>query len=102
MIAIKGYVEHFGFLGPFFFRKEKVIRSCAQLMIVTQSGSGNKSNRLDFLGDFRSYTLPKIFRDNTLQTWHPISLYRFSNVKTTSDVFVRRKIIHSRITGIYA
>jgi hypothetical protein len=54
-----------------FFRKENVIRSCAHLMLVTQSDSGNKSHRPDFLADFRS-CLPETVRDNTLQTWHPI------------------------------
>jgi hypothetical protein len=37
-----------------FFAKIKVTRSFADLMLVTQSGSGNKSHRLDFLWDFRS------------------------------------------------
>jgi hypothetical protein len=67
----------------FFFHEDKVISSCAQLMLVTQSGSGNKSHRLDLLGDFRSCPLPEIFRDNILQTWHPISLYRSPNAKIT-------------------
>jgi hypothetical protein len=62
------FLEHFGLSGPFLFRGEKVIRSCAHLMLVTQSGSGNKSHRLDFLGDFRSCPLPEIVRDNKLQT----------------------------------
>jgi hypothetical protein len=75
-----------GSLEPFVFRKEKVIRSCAHLMLVTQSGFGNKSHRLDFLGDFRSCPLPEIVRDKTLQTWHPVSLYRSSNAKIASDV----------------
>jgi hypothetical protein len=47
-----------GFLGPFFLCRQKVIRSCAHLMLVTQSGSGNKSHRLDFLSDFRNCLLP--------------------------------------------
>jgi hypothetical protein len=46
------------FSGHSFFRKENAIRSCAHLMLVTQSGSGNKSHRLNFLGDFRSCPLP--------------------------------------------
>jgi hypothetical protein len=75
-----------GFLGPFFFRKEKVIRSCTHLMLVIQSGSGNKSHGLGFIGDFRSCPLPETVPDNTLQTWHPISVYRSSNAKITSDV----------------
>jgi hypothetical protein len=33
-------------------------------MLVTQSGSGNKSHRLDFLGDFCICPLPEIVRDN--------------------------------------
>jgi hypothetical protein len=72
--------------GHSFFRKEKIIRSCAHLMLVTQSGSANKSHRLDFLRDFRSCLLPEIVRKNTVETWHPISLYRSSNAKITSDV----------------
>jgi hypothetical protein len=41
-----------GFLGPFFFRKEKVIRSCTHLMLVTLSGNGNKSHDLILSGIF--------------------------------------------------
>jgi hypothetical protein len=77
IIAITCFLNISDFLWPFLFRKEKAIRSCAQLMLVTQSGSGNKSLRLDFLGDFRSCPLPEIV---------PISLYRSSNVKITSDI----------------
>jgi hypothetical protein len=69
-----------------FFYKEKVICSCAHLMLVTQLGSRNKSHRLDFLRDFRSCPLPKIVQGNTLHTWHPISLYWSLNSKITSDV----------------
>jgi hypothetical protein len=36
--------------------------------VKTKSGSGNKSHRLYFLGDFRNCPLPEIARDNTLQT----------------------------------
>jgi hypothetical protein len=86
MKAIKLFFNISGFIGPFLFRKEKVIRSCSHLMLVTQSGSGNKSHWLDFLRDFRSCSTPEIVRDNTLQTWHPISLYRSSNAKITSGV----------------
>jgi hypothetical protein len=63
--------------------------SCAHLMLVTQSGSGNKSHLLDFLGDFRSCPFLEIVQDNILQTWHPIYLYRSSNARITLDV-VRR------------
>jgi hypothetical protein len=45
-----------------------------------------KKKKLDFIGDFRSCPLPEIVGDNTLQTWHLISLYRSSNAKLTSDV----------------
>jgi hypothetical protein len=84
MIAIKRYIEHFGLSRKIiFFRKKQVIRSCAYLMLVTQLGSGNKSHRLDFLGDFCSCPLPEIVRDNTLHTCHPISLCRSSNAKIT-------------------
>jgi hypothetical protein len=41
MIAIKSCIKHFGIsavLRPSFFRKKKVIRSCAHLMFVKQSG----------------------------------------------------------------
>jgi hypothetical protein len=65
---------------------EIVIRSCAQLMLVTQSDFGNKSHWIDLIGDFFTCTLSEIVRDNTLQTWHPMSLYRSSNTKITSDV----------------
>jgi hypothetical protein len=56
------------FLGRFFFRKEKFIHSCSYLMHVTQSVSGNKSQRLDFLWDVRIYLVAGIIRDNTSQT----------------------------------
>jgi hypothetical protein len=53
MIAIKRYIEH--------FRLSRVILSFAKkkLFVVALSGSGNKSHRLDFLGDFRSFPLPE-------------------------------------------
>jgi hypothetical protein len=74
------------FLGLFFLRKEKFTRSCAHPMLVTRSCSRNKSHQLGFLGDFRSCSLPQVVRDNTLKTCHPMSLYRSSNAKITSDV----------------
>jgi hypothetical protein len=87
MIAIKRYIEHFGLSrANLFFRKEEVIRSCAHLILVTQSGCGYKSHLLDFLWDFLSCPLPEIVPDNILQTWHPISLYRSSNAKITWNV----------------
>jgi hypothetical protein len=55
-------------------------------MLMTLSGSGDKSHRLDFLGDFRSCLLPETVRDNTLQTWNLIYLYRSSSTKITSCV----------------
>jgi hypothetical protein len=72
------------FSGHYFLAMKKVF--LAALMLVTQSGSGNKSHQQDFLGDFRSCPLPEIVRDNAVQTWHPISLYRSSNAKITSHV----------------
>jgi hypothetical protein len=51
--------EHFGLSRAIIFFAKKVIRSCAHLMLVTQSGFGNKSHRLDFLWDFRSCPLPE-------------------------------------------
>jgi hypothetical protein len=75
-----------GFLGRLFFRKEKSIRNCAHLMLVTQSSSGNKSHGLHFLGDFLSCPLPEIVQDNTLQNWRLKCLYRSSKAKITSDV----------------
>jgi hypothetical protein len=86
MITIKCLKNISGFLGPFFFRKYKVLRSCTHLTLVTQSGSGNKSHRLDFLGDCRSCPILEIVRGNTLQTWYSLSLYRSSKAKITSDV----------------
>jgi hypothetical protein len=84
MIAIKRRIEHFGLSWTIlFFLKEQFIRSCAHLMLVTQSGSGNKFHQLDFLGDFSRCPLPEIVRDNTLKTWHPISLCRCPNSKIT-------------------
>jgi hypothetical protein len=80
------FSQLFGLSRAILFRKENVIRSFAHIMLVTQSGSGNKSHRLDFLGDLRRCPLPEVVRDNTLETWHPICLYRFSNAKITSDV----------------
>jgi hypothetical protein len=83
MIVIKAFFEHFGLSQAIIYHREKVIHSCAHLILVTQLGSRNNS-RLDFLGDFRGCPLPEIVRDNTLQTWHPISLYRSSNANITS------------------
>jgi hypothetical protein len=37
MIAIKRCIEHFGISRAIFFNKEKCIRNCSQLMLVTQS-----------------------------------------------------------------
>jgi hypothetical protein len=68
IIAIKHYIEYFGLSRAILFSQKEVVCSCAHRMLVTQSGSGNKSHRLDFLGDFRSCHLPEIVRDNTLQT----------------------------------
>jgi hypothetical protein len=80
------YRTFWPFLGHSFFAKKKVICSCAYLMLVTQLDSGNKSHQLDFVRDFCSCPLPEIVRDNTLQTWHPISLYHSSNAKITTNV----------------
>jgi hypothetical protein len=37
MIAIKSYIEHFGLSRAIIVSQRKVIRSCAHLMLVTQS-----------------------------------------------------------------
>jgi hypothetical protein len=74
------------FLGHYFFRKGKPSRICAHLVLVTQSGSGHKSHRLDFLAGFRSWPLPEIVLDTTIQIGHPINLYRSSNAKITWGV----------------
>jgi hypothetical protein len=68
---------------------KKVICTCAHPVLVTQSGCGNKSHRLDFLGDYRSCPPPPPARRNTdsaLQTWHPLAMYRSSKAKMTSEV----------------
>jgi hypothetical protein len=72
--------------GHYFFRKEKLVHSYSQLKLVTQSDSGNKSDRIDFLGDFRSCPKQAIVRDDTLQTWDPVSLYPSSNAKIIPQV----------------
>jgi hypothetical protein len=54
VIAIRHKIEHFGFSRAILFWQRKVIHSCAHLMLLTQSGSGNRSHQLYFLGDFRS------------------------------------------------
>jgi hypothetical protein len=84
--APKRYVEHFGPYRAILLRKGSAVRSCALLMLVAQSGSGNRPHRLDFLGYFHNCPIPEIAPDNTLRTWHPVSLYRTSNAKVTSDV----------------
>jgi hypothetical protein len=71
-------------------------------MLVTLSGSGNKSQQFDFLGDFSSCPLPETVRDNTLQTWHTVSLYRSSNAKITTDVLRASLNNAFKDTGIYA
>jgi hypothetical protein len=43
-----------GFTGQLFCSKEEVTHSCAELILVTQLGTGSKSHHPDFLGDFRS------------------------------------------------
>jgi hypothetical protein len=66
-----------------FFPKEKV---CVAAIVSCSShsrGPENKPHRLHFLGDSRSCPFPET--DNTLQTWHPVSLYRSSNARTTRD-----------------
>jgi hypothetical protein len=72
-------------LSGLFFLKEKLF-VLALILCSWQLGSGNKSHRLDFLGTFPSCPLPEIVRDNTLQSWHMISLNRSSNGKIASDV----------------
>jgi hypothetical protein len=51
-------LENLGLSRDILFHKEKVVRSCAHPMLVTQSGSGNKSHKLHFLGYFHSCPLP--------------------------------------------
>jgi hypothetical protein len=51
VIVLKRYIEHFGLSQAIIFSQR---RSCAHLMLVTLSGSGNKSHRLDFFGNFCS------------------------------------------------
>jgi hypothetical protein len=80
MMTIKRHTEHFKLPRVIHFCKEKVIRSCAHLMLVTQSGSGNKFHQLHFLVSFRSCPLPEIVLDKYLKTSHPIYFYRSSNV----------------------
>jgi hypothetical protein len=80
MTAIKRYIEHFGLYLTILFSQRKFTRSCDHLMLVKQS------HRFDFLRDFHSCPRPEIVRENTLQTWHAISLYRSSNAKITSYI----------------
>jgi hypothetical protein len=93
MIVIKCHIQHFGLSWAILLNKEKVIHICAYLLLVTQSGSKNKSHQLNFLRDFHRCPFPEIAQDNILQNLHPIFLYHSSYAKITSDV-------HSRITGI--
>jgi hypothetical protein len=70
----------------FFFAKNKLF-VVALILCSWRSRAPEKiPSTFDFLGDFRSCLLPETVRDNTLQTWHPISLCRFWNAKITSDV----------------
>jgi hypothetical protein len=80
MIVIRRYIEYLELSMAIIFFAKKILRP---LMSVTLSDSGRKSHRLGFLGDFRSCPLPAIVRYNNAQTWHAITLYRFSNANIT-------------------
>lgn len=56
MIAIKSKIKHVALYLAILFPRRK-ISSCAHLMLVTQSISRNKSDRLYFLAEFRSCLL---------------------------------------------
>jgi hypothetical protein len=73
MTATKHFIENFEPFRAVLFLQRKVIPSCANLVPVIQLDPGNKLHRIDFLGDFRTCLLPEIVRDNSLQTWYPIS-----------------------------
>jgi hypothetical protein len=54
-------ITFLSFSGHPFFCKGEVIHSCSRLVLVTQSGSGNKSHWLDFIGGFSSCLSEKHF-----------------------------------------
>lgn len=69
-----------------YLQQKKINRTCAHLMLATQLGSGNKSQRFEFFWDFHSCLLPQMVQNKTLQTWYPMSLYRSSNTNIPKDV----------------
>jgi hypothetical protein len=62
------------------------MRSFSHLTLSTLWGLFKQIPSTEFLEDCHSYPLAEIFRSNTIQIWHPISPYVFSNAKITSDV----------------
>jgi hypothetical protein len=94
IIAIKGHIKHFGRSWAIVFPQRK---SYSQLRSSYASDTvGLRKYPTDLIpsGIFVYAHLPEIVRDNTLQTWHLISLYCSSNAKTTSDV-LRASFNHS-------
>jgi hypothetical protein len=74
------------FSGHSFIVKKKLF--VVALILCSWHSRAQETNPTDliFSGILDSCPLPEIVRDNTLQTWHPISLYHFPNAKITSDV----------------
>jgi hypothetical protein len=58
MVATKRYIQHSGFSRAILCSEKKVIRSCAHLEFAIHSGYGNRSQRLDFLGNSHGHPLP--------------------------------------------
>jgi hypothetical protein len=65
MLAARRKTEHYGLYRDFFFHKRS--HSYFLSLSARDAGSRNKSDRLDFLGDFRSYPTSYIVQNNILQ-----------------------------------
>jgi hypothetical protein len=74
------------FSGHYFLAKKKLF--IVALILCSWHSRAPETNPTDsiFSGIFVAAPLPEIVRDNILQTWHLMSLYRSSNARVTSDV----------------
>lgn len=86
MMTMKLYAEHFGRSRVILFSQRKSYSQLPSSYASDVAGLQLQIPSTFFLGDFRSYPVPEIVRDSTLQPWHQIYLYRSSNSKITSDV----------------
>jgi hypothetical protein len=99
MIAIKIYIEYV-LLYRSILSSQRKNHSCAHLMLVTQLGSGYNTD-LIFSRIFVA-VVSETVRDNTLQTWRLIALYRFSSAKITQMFLNVVKLFIQGLLAFYA